>query len=134
MGCGGSKGDVGKDEVGKRRGELKVCWDPTHFPRSPPFPSPHSFPTRQHTFSLTPYTLPHPPHTSPLPTHLSLPPPTPQHISLHLPHTSLPTAPLTSPYTPTHFLIHPIHSPTPVPTCYPTVSIMWQSYHVTMLP
>ena len=33
-----------------------------------------------------PHTLSHSPfHTSPLPTHLSLPPPTPQHTSLHLP-------------------------------------------------
>ena len=47
----------------------------THFPTSPPFPSPHA------------YTLPHSPHTlsHTLPTLLSLPPPTPQHISLHLP-------------------------------------------------
>ena len=57
----------------------------THFPTSSPLPCPHPFPTRQHTSPLTPYTFPQPSHTSPLPTHLSLPPPTPQHISLHLP-------------------------------------------------
>ena len=59
----------------------------THFPTSSPLPSPHSFPTRQHISPLTPYTFPYPPHTSPLPTYLSLPPSTPKHISLHLPHT-----------------------------------------------
>ena len=75
----------------------------THFPTSSPLPSPHPFPTRQHTSLLTP----------PLRTYLSLPPPTPHHISLHLPHTPifLPTAPLTSPYTPTHFLFTPCTLP-----------------------
>ena len=88
----------------------------THFPTSSPLPSPHPFPTRQHTSPLTPYTFPHPPHTSPLPTHLSLPTPHPitfPYIS-PTPPISLPTAPLTSPYIPTHFLIHPMHSPKPL--------------------
>ena len=82
----------------------------THFPTSSPLPSPHPFPTHQHTSPLTPYTFPHPPHT------FFLTYPTPHHISLHLPPhpPSLPTAPLTSPYIPTHFLIHPMHSPTPL--------------------
>ena len=86
----------------------------THFPTSSPLPSPHSFPTRQHISPLTPYTFPHPPHTSPLPTYLSLPPSTPKHISLHLPHTphissysspDLPLHPNTLPYLP-HALSH----------------------------
>ena len=100
--------------VGKRRcscqgkGEVDVGSvlgpnTPTHFPTSPPFLSPHPFPTRQHTSPLAPYTLPHPsphfstPHTSFLTS--PTPPPTPL--------ISLPTAPLTSPYTPTHFPTHP---------------------------
>ena len=61
----------------------------THFPTSSPLPSPHPFPTRQHTSPLTPYTFPHPPHTSPLP-----------HIFSYLPHTPthFPTSPPTPPY------------------------------------
>ena len=59
-----------------------------------PYTFPHPFPIRQHTSS--PHALSYPPthsphtlyHTSPLPTRLSLSPPTPQDISLHLPHTS----------------------------------------------
>ena len=72
----------GKVRVGRRCGELKVCWGPIpqyislHLPHSPP-----------HILSPHAYTLFHSPHTlsHTLPTHLSLPPPTPQHIFLHLP-------------------------------------------------
>ena len=126
MGCGG---DVGKGE-GREMWRIKSVLGPhtsTHFPTSSPLPSPHPFPTRQHTFPLTPYTLRHPPHTSFLtsphtPTHFCTSPPTPP--------ISLPTASLTSPYSPTHFLIHPMHSPPSLPTSYLTVSIMWRSYQL----
>ena len=117
LGCGGRKGRCGKrykrrcrkvcwgmgevrEDVGKGEGiEVREdTWESvggsvlgpytlTHFPRPPPFLSPHPFPTRQHTSPLTPYTLPCPsPHIFPyLPPHLfpqlPSPPPTPQHTS-----------------------------------------------------
>ena len=101
----------GKVRVGRRCGELKVCWDPIpqyislHLPHSPlHILSPHTSPLTPYTFTLS-----HSPHTlsHTLPTHLSLPPPTPQHISLYLPHTphifshsspDLPLHPNTLPY------------------------------------
>ena len=136
MGCGGGKGDVGKGE-GREMWGIKSVLGPhtsTHFPTSFPLPSPHPFPTRQHTSPLTPYTFPHPPHTSPLPTHLSLPPPhtlthfptSPPHPPYLLPQLpDLPLHPNTLPYSP-HALSH-----TSLPTSYPTVLIMWRSYQVT---
>ena len=147
LGCGGRKGcgkryerrcmkvswDVGeiRGDVGK--GEGREMWGiksvlglhtSTHFRTSSSLPSPHPFPTRQHTSPLAPYTFPHPPHTSPLPTHLSLLPPTPPHISSHS-SSDLPLHPNTLPYSP-HALSH-----TFLPTSYPTVSLMWRSYQVT---
>ena len=127
MGCGEIRGDVGKGE-GREMWGIKSVLGPhtsTHFPTSSLLPSPHPFPTRQHTSPLTP---------SPLPTYLSLPPPTPHHISLHLLHTphisshsspDLPLHPNTLPYSP-HALSH-----TSLPTSYSTMSIMWRSYQVT---
>ena len=84
----------------------------THFPTSPPFPSPHA------------YTLPHSPHTlsHTLPTHLSLPPPTSQHISLHLPpHPPIffPQLPWPPP-TPQHTSLF---TPCTLPTSYPTFQL-----------
>ena len=98
-GCGGGNGRCRKDEGN----DVREMWESVlrphtliHFPTPPPFLSPHSFPTRQHTSPLTPYTLPHPyphfstPHTSFLAsphtlTHFPTPTPTPQHTS-HSPH------------------------------------------------
>ena len=100
------RGNAGKGEGREEMCVIKSVLGPhtsIHFPTSTPFPSPHPFPTRLHTSPLTPYTLPHPPHTS----FLTVPPPTPQHISLHLPHTphisshsspDLPLHPNTLPY------------------------------------
>ena len=106
------RGDVGKGE-GREMWGIKSVLRPhtsTHFPTSSPLPSPHPFPTRQHTSPLTPYTFLHfsTPHTS------FLTSPTPHHISLHLPphpHISSHSSP-DLPLHPTHFLIHPMHSPT----------------------
>ena len=123
----------GKVRVERRCGELKVCWGSIpqyislHLPHSPP-----------HMLYPHAYTLPHSPHTlsHTLPTHLSLPPPTPQHIFLHLsphPHIyshsspDLPLHPNTLPY-----LLHALSLTSP--HILPHVSIMWRSYHVTMLP
>ena len=83
----------GKVSVGKRCGELKVCWSPIpqyislHLPHSPP-----------HILYPHAYTLPHSPHTlsHTLPTHLSLPPPHPNtfpYISPHTPHISSHSSP-----------------------------------------
>ena len=88
------RGDVGKGEVRKEMwGSLLGLHTLTNFPTPPPFLYPHPFPICQHTSS--PHTLSHTPlhsphtgtlyHTSPLPSHLSLSPPTPLDISLHLP-------------------------------------------------
>ena len=118
---GGVRGNVGKGE-GREMWGIKSVLGPhtsTHFPTSSPLPSPHPFPTRQHTSPLTPYTFPHPPLTSFLtsphtPTHFPTSPPTSP--------ISLPTAPLTSPYTPTHFLIHPMHSPYILPHSFDYVA------------
>ena len=90
-----------------------------HFPTSSPLPSPHPFPTRQHTSPLTPYTFPHHPLTSPhifpylphTPTHFPTSPPHTPHISSH---SSL----LTSPYIPTHF---PYSSPCTLPYLSPHI-------------
>ena len=91
-GVGLIRGDVGKGAMKEEMWESVLGPHTlTHFPTPPPFLSPHPFPTCLHTSS--PHTLSHtPPHSphilsysSPLPSHLSLPPRTPQHISLHLP-------------------------------------------------
>ena len=164
----------GKVRVGRRCGELKVCWGPTpqhislHLPHSPPHilsphantlsHSPHTLshtlPTLFHSPHIFPYLPPHPntfpyfsSHSSPdlslHPNTLSYSPHALSHTSPHiLPHSfdyvaKLPCddvtlnefnskAPLTSLYTP--------FTPCTLPTSYPTVSIMWRSYHVTMLP
>ena len=120
----------GKVRVG-RCGKLKVCWGPTpqhislHLPHYPPhILSPHT-----NTLPHSPHTLS---HTSPLPTHLSLPPPTPPHISSHsspdLPqHTSLFTL-CTLPHLSPHILPHsfayvaklPSNSKSPVKFCTAT--------------
>ena len=80
----------GKVRVGRRCGELKVCWGPIpqyislHLPHSPP-----------HILSPHAYTLPHSPHT--------LSPPSP-HIFPYLPpHPN--TFPYISPHTP-HIFSH----------------------------
>ena len=124
---GGVRGNVGKGEGRDMWGIKSVLGPHTsiHFPTSSPLPCPHPFPTRQHTSPLTPYTFPHPPLTSFL---------TSPHTPTHFP-TSFPTSPYlfpdlllhpnTLPYSP-HALSH-----TSLPTSYPTVSIMWQSYEVT---
>ena len=119
-GVGEVRGDVGKGKGNEVRemwgsvgGSVLGSHTLTHFPTPPPFLSPPA-----NTFPYSPHTLCHtPPHTSFL---------TSQHTSLHLPPHLFPQLP-SPPYTPTHF---PMHSSTPLPT----VSIMWQSYHVTMLP
>ena len=116
-GVGEERVDVRKGEKmwGSKGGSVLGPLTLTHFPTLPPFLSPHSSPSHQHTSPLTPYTFPHPspyfstPHTSFLThphtlTHFPTPPPTPP--------VPLPTAPLTCPYTPTHFPTHPMHSPT----------------------
>ena len=120
-----------------RYGELKVCWGPTpqhislHLPHYPPhILSPHAntLPHSPHTLSHTLPTLLHSPHIFPyLPPH----PNTFPYISPHTSHISshsspdLPLHPNTLPYS--------LHAPshTSLPTSYPTVSIMWQSYQVT---
>ena len=119
--CGGGNGRCRKGEGN----DVREMWGSVggsvlgphaliHFATPPPFLSPHSFPTRQHTSPLTPYTLPHPsphfstPHTS------FLPLPTPQHTSLHLPpHPPYQTIPyLTKPY---QYLFPQLPSPPPTP-------------------
>ena len=134
-GVGEVRGDVGKGEVREEmRGSVLGPHTQTHFPTPLPFLPPHPFPTCpilspisfRHmpthfpTHPIHSPTLLHSPHT---PTHFSTPPPTPPYLFPQLP----------SP-PPTHFPTHPMHSPTPLPTSSPTVSIMWQSYHVTTLP
>ena len=134
-GVGKVRGDVGKGEVRKEMwGSVLGPHTLTHFPTPPHILSPHAdtLPLPIHSLTpspLTPYTLPHfstpqtsfliSPHT---PRHFPTPPPTP-----------LPTAPLISPYTVTPQHTSPL-IPCTLPTSSPTVSIMWQSYHVTMSP
>ena len=116
----------------------------THFPTSSPLPSPHPFPTCQHTSPLTPYTFPHPPHTSPLPTHLSLPPLTPQHISLFTPC----TLPHLSPHSFAYVAKLSSNSKSPIKfftatgnlkSCFGVGNVnfrcmkVWRSYHVAKL-
>ena len=111
--------------VGRRCGELKVCWGPTpqhiflHLPHFPPhILSPHAntLSHSPHTLSHTLPTLLHSPHIFPyLPPH-------PNTFPYIYPHRSLPSAPLTSLYTPTHFLIHPMHSPHILPHSFDYVA------------